>query len=214
MDYTLAPQKKIEEIVQECNTAFKLLMDNLPTLFKISPRKIVLSGDSAGGFLSLNLTNFLIQNNMRKPDGLVLIYPCTRLYFREMCPSSLLALTDSMIDSPFLSQLLDITMDADAFYQRKIKLNSNHDFFLTEESIVRKFPKCYVISGSLDPIRDECYRFLDFMSKHGVSTEMKEYLYFPHGFMNITSLIDRFYYPGVQQLKSYIKNIFSEKEVM
>ena len=212
MEYTLAPRCKIEDIVKECNTAYELLIKNLESLFKFKARKVILSGDSAGGFLSLNLTNYIIKNNMRRPDGLVLIYPCTRLFFREMSPSSLLALTDSMIDSPFLSQLLDLTMNVDTFYKREVTLDSRHDFFLTEESVVKQFPKCFIVAGSIDPIRDECYRFLDFMSKHGVEVEMKEYLYFPHGFMNITSLIDPFYYPGLQQVKDYIKLIFNNEE--
>jgi hypothetical protein len=37
---------------------------------------------------------------------------------------------------------------------------------------------------------------------------MKEYLYYPHGFMNLISMVDKSYSKGADQVKSYINKIF------
>ncbi len=70
-------------MVAECVRAYSLIVANMTRLFSkdiltidIKLRRIIVSGDSAGGFLSLNVTASLIQNNLKKPDGLLLIYPC------------------------------------------------------------------------------------------------------------------------------------------
>ena len=97
-----------------------------------------------------------------------------------MCPSNLLALTDPVIDTPFLSQLMNITLDIDSYYKRRLSLSDNHNFFLTKEDIVKRFPKTYIFVGSNDPIRDECYSLVDFLLMNKVQVELKEYLYFPH----------------------------------
>ncbi len=70
-------------MIDECVKAYSLIVANITRLFSkniltidIKLRRIIISGDSAGGFLSLNVTASLIKNNLRKPDGLLLIYPC------------------------------------------------------------------------------------------------------------------------------------------
>jgi hormone-sensitive lipase len=208
VEYNKAPESKIEKIIEECIEAFQLLILNLEALFHIKLKRLIISGDSAGGFISLNITNYLIKNRLRIPDAVILIYPCTRLYFREMCPSNFLALTDYVIDSPFLSHLIQITLDINSYYKREYNFCDNHNFFLTEDAVVGNYPPTYIMVGSNDPIRDECYRLADFLLSKKVVVELKEYLYFPHGFMNITTLVDKYYYEGVENLKEYVNKIF------
>ncbi len=38
-------------------------------------KKLIIAGDSAGGFLALNVTSSSIRNQVRKPDGVILTYP-------------------------------------------------------------------------------------------------------------------------------------------
>lgn len=80
-----------------------------------------------------------------------------------MCPSSLYALTDLMIDTPYLSQLMHINLDMEKFYTGKLKIDERFDIFLTDKEIIKQYPKSFIVFGSTDPIRDESYRLADFL---------------------------------------------------
>ncbi len=80
-----------------------------------------------------------------------------------MYPSNLFALTDLMIDTPFISQLLNINTNIEDYYAGKIKIDERYDIFLTDEAIVKQYPKTCIVFGSTDPIRDESYRLGDFL---------------------------------------------------
>lgn len=68
----------------------------------MNPKKIVLVGDSAGGNLVAALTTLLIQFGMRKPDGIVLVYPALNLNIATYTPSFLTALNDMILPHTFL----------------------------------------------------------------------------------------------------------------
>lgn len=59
-------------------------------------------GDSAGGNLAAALTTLLIEWNLPKPDGLVLVYPALNLNINEYTPSLLHALNDMILPHTFL----------------------------------------------------------------------------------------------------------------
>jgi len=80
-----------------------------------------------------------------------------------MYPSNLFTLTDLMIDTPFISQLMSITMNIEDYYQGKLKIDERYDIFLTDSQIVKQYPQCLIVFGSTDPIRDESYKLGDFL---------------------------------------------------
>jgi acetyl esterase/lipase len=80
-----------------------------------------------------------------------------------MYPSNLFALTDLMIDTPFISQLMSINMKIEDYYAGKIKIDERYDIFLTDEATIKQYPKTLILFGSTDPIRDESYRLADFL---------------------------------------------------
>lgn len=80
-----------------------------------------------------------------------------------MYPSNLFALTDLMIDTPFISQLMSINMKIEDYYSGKINLDERYDIFLTDKTIVEQYPKTFIVFGSTDPIRDESYKLGDFL---------------------------------------------------
>ncbi len=190
--------------------SYNLLINNLPKLFNIKTRKLIISGDSAGGFFTLNLTKYLIMNNLPIPNGLIMIYPCNRIYFDEMLPSHLLCLDDCMIDCTFIPQLLDILVISKDLHEGRFSFNDNHNFYLTDSEVVRKFPPSYFIVASNDVVRDESYLLMDLLLRNGVSARVKEFLYHPHGFMNLTSLVDRYYKMGVRQYEEFARMVFNE----
>lgn len=63
---------------------------------------MILAGDSAGGNLALGLTYLCIKYNVKKPTGLLLIYPALNLNMQRFTPSLLVSLNDTMLPHTFL----------------------------------------------------------------------------------------------------------------
>lgn len=71
-------------------------------IYNCEVEKVVIVGDSAGGNLAAALTNLLIEWNLPKPDGLVLVYPALNLNINDYTPSLLHALNDMILPHTFL----------------------------------------------------------------------------------------------------------------
>lgn len=69
IDYRLAPETKLEPIIEDIKDALKWVKNEGPKLFDIDPNKIAVVGSSAGGFLSLMTGTF-----DDKPNAIVSFY--------------------------------------------------------------------------------------------------------------------------------------------
>lgn len=58
-DYRLAPEVKLVDIIEDINDAFRWLEKEAPNLLHVDPKRIVVAGGSAGGYLTL-MTGFAI----------------------------------------------------------------------------------------------------------------------------------------------------------
>lgn len=67
LDYRLAPEVKLADIVADLQDAFRWIREQGPELFHADPAKIVVTGGSAGGFLTM-LTGFAVEP---RPSALV-----------------------------------------------------------------------------------------------------------------------------------------------
>jgi hormone-sensitive lipase len=75
-------------------------------------RFILVGGDSAGGNFSAGLAYKCLQNGLRPPDSLLLIYPSLLCYMYPS-PSRLIALFDPLVMFPFLLRCLNCYADVD-----------------------------------------------------------------------------------------------------
>ena len=87
IDYTVAPKAKYPHIFEENFKAYKKIVENSESLFGFKIVKLALAGDSCGGHFCLDIAKNAIKHGVRKPDGLLLIYPSTRIVFENMGPS-------------------------------------------------------------------------------------------------------------------------------
>jgi acetyl esterase/lipase len=67
IDYRLAPQVKAPDIVADLKDAFRWIREKGPELEKLDPRKLVVAGGSAGGYLAL-MSGFCVEP---RPTALV-----------------------------------------------------------------------------------------------------------------------------------------------
>ena len=67
IDYRLAPQAKLPQIIEDVQDAFRWIREKGPDTARLDPKKLVVSGGSAGGYLTL-MTGICVEP---KPTALV-----------------------------------------------------------------------------------------------------------------------------------------------
>jgi acetyl esterase/lipase len=67
IDYRLGPQAKVPEIIEDVQAAFRWIREQGPEAARLDPKKLVVSGGSAGGYLTL-MTGFCVEP---RPTALV-----------------------------------------------------------------------------------------------------------------------------------------------
>jgi acetyl esterase/lipase len=76
IDYRLMPENPRSSCIEDCKTAYRWIMANGPEGPGIASR-LYISGDSAGGNLSLVLSQWIRDENLSKPDAVVALSPLT-----------------------------------------------------------------------------------------------------------------------------------------
>src|SRR6516225_2068652 len=70
IDYRLAPETKLPDIISDIEEAFRWLASDGAKQFHLDPRRFVVAGESAGGYLTL-VTGYRVRP---KPKALVALY--------------------------------------------------------------------------------------------------------------------------------------------
>ena len=163
IDYTVAPKNKYPNIFQENFKAYKKIVQNSEKLFGFKINKLSLAGDSAGGHFCLEIVKQSIINNVRKPDGLLLIYPSTRIVFDNMGPSFGMSCRNSFIEISLLGNMQRSVLDLNKHNLDHFDNDENLNFYLTNRRIIHEFPKTYIIVATNDPMKDESFILADFL---------------------------------------------------
>jgi acetyl esterase/lipase len=70
VDYRLAPETRLPEIIADIEDALRWVRERGPALFRADPRRVVVAGGSAGGYLALT-TGFRVQP---RPTAIVALW--------------------------------------------------------------------------------------------------------------------------------------------
>ena len=76
IDYRLMPEHRRAAGIEDCRTAYRWILENGPDA-AAPPRWLYVSGDSAGGNLSLALAAWVRDVGLRPPDGVIALSPLT-----------------------------------------------------------------------------------------------------------------------------------------
>ncbi len=76
IDYRLMPEHPRRASIEDCRTAYRWLLENTPT-GPGAPSEILISGDSAGGNLTLMLIAWIRDEGLRAPDAAIALSPAT-----------------------------------------------------------------------------------------------------------------------------------------
>lgn len=105
IDYRLMPENPRLAGIEDCKTAYRWILENGPEGSAMASRMFI-SGDSAGGNLSLMLSQWIRDENLSKPDAVVALSPLTdSTYSAPSYRQNLL--TDTML-GPLFGGLLKV----------------------------------------------------------------------------------------------------------
>ena len=209
VDYRLATDHPYPIPVSDWWQAYLWLRYYLEEYMQLTYDKIILSGDSAGGNLIIDITYLAILSKWIVPDGLVPIFPGLHLNRTYFVPTILNSLDEPILNMAFLD-----------FCIREYDSNSksNEDFllspliapdrmFIEDDKIV--FPSTRMLITGNDPLRDQCFKYIIKLAKYGVDIKAVEYQYQLHGFIMFTNGPVSFpeAMKGVEQISNFITEL-------
>jgi acetyl esterase/lipase len=106
IDYRLMPEHSRRSSIEDCQTAYRWILDNGPDGERSAPKTLFVAGDSAGGNLTLMLIAWARDQGLRPADGAVALSPATD---STMASPSLRrnVATDAML-GPLVGRMLSI----------------------------------------------------------------------------------------------------------
>jgi acetyl esterase/lipase len=76
LDYRLMPEHTRQEGIDDCRAGWRYILENGPA-GPVAPTRLFVSGDSAGGNLTLSLLGWIRDEGLRAPDAAVALSPAT-----------------------------------------------------------------------------------------------------------------------------------------
>lgn len=179
VDYRLAPEHKLPAAHDDALAAYAWVRVRAAEL-GIDPDRIVLSGDSAGGNLTLATAISARDAGMAMPRGLVPIYPATDM-------------TRSFPSHRELGQRYFLTTDMiDWFTERFLSSpDQKRDprlspLFVTDLS---RLPPTHLVTAGFDPLRDEGEAMVTRLREAGVACTHRSEDGLIHGFVSMAGVL-------------------------
>ena len=180
IDYRLAPEYPYPWALEDWWQVYFWILNYSQEHLNINPDQIILAGDSAGGNLATAITAMAIKRCIKGPDLLILPYPALSVAKTIVVPSLFYSLTDLILNLNFLNLWFECYLQDGC--------NQNEDYFLSPlcipDDILERFPPIRIMVGSIDPLRDLSYLFLQRWVKVNLDVKLTEFAHLPHGFLN------------------------------
>lgn len=180
IDYRLAPATKYPELPNDVFRSYVWILAFLTQVLKVNPKKIIVSGDSAGGNLCALLTTWCIENKVRKPDYVMMSYPATDLNIKRFTPSLVHAFGDFLLNYNGLRM-------CSRFYIPEWA-DSKTDYYLspiyTPKEVLSQYPPCSVLVTERDPLNDDGLRLASRMQEANAQVSVFYFKNLIHGQLN------------------------------
>jgi acetyl esterase len=175
IDYRLAPEHRFPAAVEDCQAAYRWLVDHAAEI-NADPTRLAVGGDSAGGSLSLSTAVWAAEKGLPLAFQL-LIYPGAD--FVERTESRRLFADGFVLTEVFMSGAEDayFTPDADKAHPDASGLR-RVDF-------PAGIAPAHVVTAGYDPLRDEGEALARLLADNGVEVDSKRYPSMIHGFAQI-----------------------------
>ena len=168
LDYEL--KTKYEETLKECYETIEYLYQGLERI-EIKKENIILMGDSIGASILANIS--MGEKNL-PIEKLILLYPALNLTFENI----------DQFPSIEQNNKLDLLTVKHLLTFKKKYIDKTTYKSPLQEKIKNNFPKTLMITGDLDPLRDEGKEFYNKLKKDKMSIKYVNIKFASHGFLN------------------------------
>ena len=173
--YRLAPKHLFPTALYDVLDAYQYVINHAEEL-RIDPKKIVVSGDSAGGNVACGLTHYCRDFKLPMPLGQLLIYPGldeanaegSRTFFQ---------------DTPMFSGQ-NLAMIEKMYYQNGFGELEVYSSPLKSTSF-QGLPRTYIETAEFDPLRDDGIKYASKCMEANVSVTLIQTKGTPHGYDGI-----------------------------
>lgn len=180
VEYRLAPEFKFPVGLNDSWQAFRWIVDNLEVAFGIRTKKVILTGDSAGGNIVISICLKAIECGVKLPDAVFTSYPCVNWDFSRPSLGVLRSLDDDLlyykIFKEFSRYYVDDLKDMESFLVSPLLYAS--------DELLRRFPMVKLLVTLDDPLAHDTFEFVDRLLVNGVNVEVTEFPGFIHGTMS------------------------------
>lgn len=199
INYRLAPEHKFPAAVHDCYEATKWIAENAK-LFEGDEDTIIVTGDSAGGTLSIDVCLTAVANG--EPHIAMQV---------PICP-----VTDLSRDLSKYSK--------DKFGPSKESMDWFINYYINHESDIHNalaspqyadlkgLPYTIMISAELDSLREQELDFVKKLEQSGVKTRILDYPGMVHGFMTLPSYFEEGR-DAIEKVASEVRRIYVENAV-
>jgi len=183
VDYRLAPEHKFPAAPEDCFAATQWVATHAGELHA-DPARLAVGGDSAGGNLTVVVTQMAREHGGPTLAFQLLIYPAVDFRSDAGYPS----MTDNAQGYLLDKQAMDWFSD---HYLRDEADRTNALASPMLASDLRGLPPALVITADYDPLRDEGEAYARRLQEAGVPVTVRRYPGMIHGFFGMTALFDR-----------------------
>jgi len=183
IDYRLAPEHKFPTAAIDAYAAYCWARENAATL-NIDCEKIILAGDSAGGYLSAVTSLQAIQNKTPLPKAQVLIYPMTDMSAQRESYQLFaegFILTKKLMEY-FINHYINEESD---------KKNPLASPLLAKDEELKQMPATLLTIAGFDPLYDEGLAFYNKLKDLQVDIQLIKHLDLTHGFITLSGALKR-----------------------
>ena len=160
LDYRLAPQVKFPFLLNDCIRMYIWIVTFLTDILGCQIKKIIVTGDSAGGNLILSLTNWCIENGYRKPDFVQAHYPAACVTTQDFVPCLMYSMEDYLLYFGTLYGVVEMYVPPNVDQLTNYYLSP----LSTPKEILSKYPPCEFFLCERDPLRDHAFKlFLEIL---------------------------------------------------
>lgn len=199
IDYPLAPEHKFPTQVEDCYAVAKAIYQDR-SILNAEPKQITVMGDSAGGNITAALCQMARDRQEFMPPGQILIYPCVNNDYslEGAFPSVLENGRDYLLTRQNMADYLD-------FYQSSKEDRENPYFAPLLAEDFSGLPRTLIVTGELDPLRDEGEAYGEKLREAGVPVTMHRIKEGIHGFFLLEPV-----YPAVKETYEYIMEFLAK----
>lgn len=184
VDFRLAPEHRFPAAFDDAVNATEWLLAHADELGGLKS-DLALMGDSAGGNLAAATVAHLVDQDKPRPDHLVLVYPSLAMPNAHRFPSYRENSEAPIVSSHTMRWFWEHYLPSPAPKPGDVRAEP-----LTTARADR-FPRTFVATAELDPLRDEGLAFAKLLANAGVEVQAEHFAGAVHGFWWLGGLLEQ-----------------------